>query len=212
MSVTPSDLAESLESLGQGNEGLLLIRDALRTMDNPERATWLAQNVVTPPLTHEEAQRRVGAAVEGFNCLQGDVVRTSAAYRFGVRIEPSATYLVATSSCDLVPGRRAAALLLPIEPKRRSDFKSDSHFSTELNRLTEYGPRKYFYLPALEDDEEDVLFNVAWMDPLATCTNEAANLAERRASLSLVGWRIFGTLVRELLVREAEQEPAMRTP
>jgi hypothetical protein len=212
MSASLNDLAESLESLGHGDQGLARIKEALSTLDLGARVAWLAEHLLTPPLTHEVAQGRAGEPVEPFNVLQGDIIRTSAAYRFGVRVDPAATYMVATSSCDLVPGRRAAAMLLPVEPKRRSDFGSDSQFTGNLNQLTNYGPKKYFYIPVLPDDDEDVLFNAAWLDPIATCTNEAVNLAERRASLSLVGWRMFGTLVRELLVREAEQEPRMRTP
>lgn len=206
----PIDLAEALENFAHGNVGIEIIGTALRGLAVPDRVAWLAQSLLTAPLTHEDAQRRVGEAVEAFNVLQGDVVRTAAAYRFGVRIEGDASYLVATSSCDLIFGRRSAALLLPVVPRRRSEFRSDKQFASEIGPLSLFTPKKHFYLPVLPDDDDDVLFNVALLDPLATCTNEAVNLAERRASLSLVGWRMFGTLVRELLVREAQQEPKMR--
>jgi hypothetical protein len=174
-----------------------------------ERVAWLATSVVTQPITHDAAVARVGAPIEEFHALQGDVIRTSAAFQLGSRIEEG-SYMVASSSCDLVKGRRGAALLFPVQARRRADFPTEKALNAEVELLTQYRSKKYFYLPALEDDEADVVFNVAHLDPLATASNEAVNLAQRRASLTLVGWRIFGTLARALLIREAEGEDRMR--
>ncbi|GEM_PF-4739208 len=67
------------------------------------------------------------------------------------------------------------------------------------------------YVPPLPDDDADVLFNVALLDPFAQCSNAALAAAERRASMTLLGWRVFGALLRNIQVREAVEEVAIRT-
>jgi hypothetical protein len=203
-------LADRLGAAAHGSVGLHEIETSLATMDVNQRVAWLAVSLLTPPLTHDVADRRAGGGVEEFHVLQGDIVRTESAYNLGVRIEAPASYMVATSSCDLIAGRRSVAMLLPVVAKHRTDFGSDRDFGGQLAALTLYKPRKHFYLPVLPNDPDDVVFNVALLDPLHVISNDQVNLVERTASLSLVGWRIFGVLIRELLVREAESEDRMR--
>lgn len=205
------ELERQLAGLGHGAEGLTTIQAFLRDRSLLDRLAWLAENIVTAPLTHIEAQTRVAATIEPFQVLQGDVIRTSSAYSLGLRDDRYTTYVIASSSCDLIPGRRTTALLLPVQPRYRKDFANNSELTSLLESLTTYRPKKHFYLPVLPDDDPDVMCNVALLDPLQVIANDQVNLAERRASLSLVGWRMFGALVRELLVREAEHEDLMRT-
>jgi hypothetical protein len=186
------------------------LQNRLRPLKTRERVAWLSENLVTPPLEHSVAESRAGSTVERFHVLQGDIIRTSAAFELGSRRE-SASYIVATSSCDLVLGRRMSALLFPIEAKRRGDYETEpDKLKSDLGSLTLFLPKQQFFLPALADDDPDVLYNIAHLDPLAVISNENINLSERRASLTLVGWRMFGALTRGLLIREAEQEEAMR--
>lgn len=206
------DLARLLADRGHGTDGLGLIETFLGGMALTDRLEWLASHMLTPALSHPDAQARVDAPVERFQVLQGDVIRSSSAYQLGTRADGDPSFVIATSSCDLVEGRRSTALLLPVSPRRRSDFSSGRDLTATLETLTIYRPRKHFYLPVLPDDGPDVVCNVAQLDPLHVIANDQVNLAERRASLSLVGWRMFGALVRELLVREADNEDRMRTP
>lgn len=205
------DLLGLLAGPGHGTDGLVSIQTFLGGMPLPERLDWLAVNILTPALSHTDAQSRVDAPVEIFQVLQGDIIRSSSAYQLGARVDGDPTFVIATSSCDLIEGRRSTALLLPVVTRRRTDFENDRDLTNTLGTLTTYRPRKHFYLPVLPDDAPDVVCNVALLDPLHVIANDQINLAERRASLSLVGWRMFGALVRELLVREAENEDRMRT-
>jgi hypothetical protein len=109
-----------------------------------------------------------------------------------------------------VPGRRESALLLPVEPRRLSDYQSRQTLEGDLSNLVVFRSTRYFYLPSLPDDEPDVLFNVAHLDPLAQCANEALALAERRASMTLIGWRVFGAALRNIQIREAVGEADFR--
>lgn len=210
MTLSPHELAESIQREAHGDAGLAAIREYLGNMELTDRMGFLADNLVTRPIYHAAAVLRVGSDVEQFNVLQGDVVRSSAAFFLGNRA-PEQTYVVATSSCDLPPGREATALLLPVRANRRQDYPSDRALKAALRKATLFEHTRTFYLPALPDDPSDVLFNTAHLDKLHTCDNAGANLAERRASLTLLGWRLFGVLARELLVREAADEALMRT-
>lgn len=204
------ELVRLLAGHGHGTDGVAAIQAFLGEKALTDRLDWLAENLLTPALAHADAQARVDAPVEPFRVLQGDLIRSSSAYKLGVRIDGDPTYVIATSSCDLVEGRRSTALLLPVVARTRVDFANDRALTAALETLTAYRPKKHFYLPVLPDDGPDVVCNVALMDPLHVIANDQINLAERRASLSLIGWRIFGALVRELLVREAEHEDRMR--
>jgi hypothetical protein len=57
----------------------------------------------------------------------------------------------------------------------------------------------------------DVLFNVARLDPFAQCSNEALSLAARRASMTLIGWRVFGAVLYRLVkgVASVARQPQM---
>jgi hypothetical protein len=208
--ISVDELIELLGPTSHGESGLDSIRLTLETLDPVGRANWIAENLITDPLTHEVALERTGTEIEAFRVLQGDIIRTSSAYDLGVRIDGEALYMIATSSCDLIEGRRSNALLLPIRAKRRRDFASPQAFGGELSRLTLYQPKKHFYLPPLPGDGDDVVFNVALLDPIHIIANAQVNIAQRIGSLSCVGWRIFGVLVRELLIRQADDEEEMR--
>ena len=93
---------------------------------------------------------------------------------------------------------------------RKVDSLPREKLHDELANLVAFKSNHYFYLPPLPDDDEDVLYNVAHLDPLALCANEDVPIAERRASMTLIGWRIFGAFLRNMQVREAKEEVAIR--
>ncbi len=148
---------------------------------------------------------------EPFHVLQGDVIRTDAAYILGSRQIGGPSYVVATSTCDVVPGRRKTALLLRVEPRRLTATVGRDQLRNDLANLIAFKTSRYFYLPPLPDDDADVLFNVVLVDPFAQCSNQMLALTERRASMTVLGWRLFGAVLRSIQVREAAEEVAIRT-
>ena len=66
------------------------------------------------------------------------------------------------------------------------------------------------YLPPLPGDDKTVLANAVLFDGVIQIRLEDLLLATRHASLSLVGWRIFGSLVRTIMVRAGSSEVTMR--
>jgi hypothetical protein len=67
------------------------------------------------------------------------------------------------------------------------------------------------YIPPLPDDHTDVIANVMLFDGICQIRSEDLLLANRIASLSLAGWRIFASFARGVLMRANPREVAMRT-
>lgn len=203
-------LERRLAPLSHGTEALTILRDALRQTGKGGRQAFLNEHLLRAPIRHDDVRPRLEPPPEPFHVLQGDIVRTEAAYILGDRQAGNRSYAVATSTCDIVPGRRETALLLPVEPRRPADYPDSTRVRNDLANLVAYKTTRYFYLPPLPDDPPEVLFNVVLMDPFAQCANDVLALAERRASMTLLGWRVFGALLRSIQVREAAEEVAIR--
>src|SRR5690242_19685311 len=75
-----------------------------------------------PPITYDDVHSTID--VEPFHVLQGDIIRSDAAYVLGTRHTGNQSYVIATSTRDLVPGRRQSALLLPLEPRSVREYVS----------------------------------------------------------------------------------------
>jgi hypothetical protein len=67
------------------------------------------------------------------------------------------------------------------------------------------------YLPPFADDSSDTVGNSLLFDGIVQIHLDDLLLAQRHASLSLVGWRIFGSMVRSILVRAGEDEIKIRS-
>jgi hypothetical protein len=116
-------------------------------------------------------------------------------------------FIIASSTCDLIPERRDFSSLFRIIPLR----KSDPNIKQILGELLSFKSTWRMYLPPLADDPEDVVANAIILDGLVQIRLSDLLLSQRCASLSLVGWRIFGSLLRDLLVRAGNDEVNIRT-
>ncbi len=211
--ISPIDveaLGQRLAPLSHGVEALTILRDTLKGLGPvTARQDFLNERLLCAPITFDVV-KDLDPAPELFHVLQGDVIRTDAAYVLGVRRIGRPSFVVATSTCDVVAGRRETAHLLPVEPRRPRDYDDPRKLRDDLANLIAFKTTRYFYLPPLPDDEPDVLFNVVRLDPFAQCGNENLAFAERRASMTVLGWRVFGALLRAIGVREAAEEVAIR--
>ena len=141
-----------------------------------------------------------------FSLLQGDIVTTEAAYFLGERITGSPKYAVLNSSCDLVPNRNKFAVLLRI-----SEIKlSETSAKEKLGTLLKFTRRDSMYLPVLPSDCAEAIASVVQFDSVCQIRTEDLLLANRLASLSLVGWRIFGSLTRVVFARANPREAQLR--
>ena len=161
------------------------------------------------PVIYQEvlAQGLINPEEDTFTLLQGDIVTTDAAYFMGERIIGT-KFVVATSTCDLVQGRRRYAALLRIQQLKTGDANAKNL----LSELLKFNSTQRMYLPPLPGDEPStVIGNAVVFDGIVQVRLEDLLIATRHASLSLVGWRIFGSLVRTIMVRAGESEVKMRS-
>ena len=127
--------------------------------------------------------------------------------------------MVASATCDLVPGWREYAALLRIQPLT----VDTPQVKDLLGQLLKFQSTQRRYLPPSPQDPSDTLANTVLFD--ATIQIELDRLlfdgtiqieldrlllATRIGSLSLVGWRIFGSMIRSLLARTGDGEVRLR--
>jgi hypothetical protein len=208
-------------------ESLVALKFALKDLSHDDRAVQLirsfAENLgktkyrqqvfnatgalIRSPLEYDEAlaQGIIDAKEDRFQLLQGDIIVTESGYLLGERLT-TMKFVVASATCDLVPGRRQYAALLRIQPIMAEDPQS----ANLLGQLLKFQSMQRLYLPPLPQDEPSTLANVILFDGIVQIDMERLLLATRVGSMSLVGWRIFGAVVRSLLARTGEDEIRLR--
>jgi hypothetical protein len=151
-------------------------------------------------------QGAIALEEDPFILLQGDIISSDAAYFMGERITGT-KFAIASSTCDLIPNRRRYATLLRLQP-----ITVDNPYAKQLlGEMLKFTSTQRMYLPPLPGDSETILANAILFDGLIQIRLEDLLMSTRHASLSLVGWRIFGSLVRTIMVRAGESEVKMRT-
>lgn len=211
---TPEDLAgleACLQNLSHDDQAVQIIQEFAKKLGKTRQRQKIFNekgSLIREPIYYQDVVRQglIDPEEDSFTLLQGDIVSTDAAYFLGVRITGN-KYAVATSTCDLVPKRRQYAALLCVQPIS----KDDPSAGQVLSELLKFTSTKRMYLPRLPDDSPDVVGNALIFDGIAQIRLEDLLLATRHASLSLVGWRIFGSLVRSIMVRAGDSEIRMRS-
>ena len=205
-------LERRLAALSHNDEAALIIESAVteRFKKTAQRQIAFAQpnTVCVEPISYSDAEASgaINADEDQFTMLQGDIVSTEAAYLMGERIVGSPMFAVLNSTCDLVPGRREYASLLRVAPVTgdRDTLKS------ALHHLLSFRSRRDLYLPPLPNEDVPTLGYTIRFDGVAQIRLEDLLLAKRLCSLSLVGWRIFGSFARVLISRAGDGEAGLR--
>lgn len=204
-------LEEKLKSLSHSDEAIRAVESfsSLLTGTKERLAIWNGDNAIVrrPVEAGEVAALGFDNPDDRFALLQGDIVRTDAAFFMGERVTGLPKYAILNSSCDLVPGRNSYAALLRILPLRRDEDKAKE----KLGTLLKFTRRDSMYLPVLPDDPPDVVGNVIQFDGLCQIKTPELFLANRLASLSLVGWRIFASFARAVIARANPREAIIRS-
>jgi hypothetical protein len=208
---TLNDLEKRLSSLSHSDDAISAIKQFSAEMkDSRERLSIFNASgaIVRSPILSEETKALgFNQPDDDFTFLQGNVISTESAYFLGERVTNSPKYVVLSSSCDLVPGRRKYAALLRIKEIR----EEEPDVSAKLNLLLKFLRTESMYLPALPSDREDVLCNAINFDGLCQIRSADLVLSNRIASLTLVGWRIFASFSRMVIARANPREPQMRS-
>lgn len=210
----PGDLGElelHLQTLSHDDQALKLIQDFATKLGKTKQRQAVFNTegaLVRSPIIYQDVLERglIDPNEDPFTLLQGDIISTDAAYFLGERIT-GAKFVVASSTCDLIANRRQYAALLRLQPISKDDPKAKDL----LSQLLKFSSTQRMYLPSLPNDPIDTLANAVSFDGIVQVRLEQLLLATRYASLSLVGWRIFGSLVRTIMVRTGESEVKMRS-
>ena len=149
-------------------------------------------------------------AEDEFLLLQGDIIYTSNAYFMGERLE-SGYFALANATCDLVPKRREYAALFPVKAVYApASPEEEGGIRSLIGGLLSFKSPHRMYLPPLPGDETDVLARFIDFSGVAQATAVDVEIAERIASLSLIGWRIFGVHLRRIFSRAGDGEATLR--
>jgi hypothetical protein len=206
-----ADLEFLLRDLSHDDRALQLVKNFAEGLGKTKQRQQIFNApgaLVRSPLDYDDAVASgdIDATEDRFTLLQGDIVSTDAAYLLGERLT-GMKFVVASSTCDLVPGRREYAALLRIQPIATDD----PQVANVLGQLLKFQSTQRLYLPPLPQDPPDTLANAVLFDGIVQIELERLLLATRIGSLSLVGWRIFGSIIRSLLARTGEGEIRLRS-
>jgi hypothetical protein len=210
----PKDLADLellLRDLSHDDRALQLVKNFAEGLGKTKQRQQIFNApgaLVRSPLDFDNAVASgdIDATEDRFTLLQGDIVSTDAAYLLGERLT-GMKFVVASATCDLVPGRREYAALLRIQPIAIDNPQA----ANVLGQLLKFQSTQRLYLPPLPQDPPDTLANAVLFDGIVQIELERLLLATRIGSLSLVGWRIFGSIIRSLLARTGEGEIRLRS-
>lgn len=205
------DLQEHLQDLSHDELALNIIQKFAKNLgktSNRQRVFNTQGAIIRKPITYQDVLdlKLITPDEDSFILLQGDVVSTNTAYFLGERIT-NMNFVVASSTCDLIPERRKYATLLRIQPIRTND----PDVRQILGELLAFKSTQRMYLPPLPNDLPDVIANALLFDGIVQVRLDDLLVATRLASLSLVGWRIFGSLIRTIMARAGSSEAKIRS-
>jgi hypothetical protein len=211
---SPENLAEleaRLSNLSHDDQALKIIQNFAQKLGKTSKRQDLFNSkgaLIREPIIYQDVLGRglINADEDPFTLLQGDIISTDAAYFLGERIT-GMKFAIATSTCDLVPGRREYAVLLRVQPIKTDDPNAKQL----LGELLKFNSTQRMYLPPLPGDSSNVIANSLVFDGIIQVRLSDLLIATRYASFSLVGWRIFGSLVRAIMVRAGASEVIMRS-
>jgi hypothetical protein len=204
-------LEARLKSISHNTQALDILQSFAKNLGKTKARQQLFNangTLVRPPIDYQELCERglIAPEEDAFTLLQGDIVASDAAYFLGERLT-DIKFAIASSTCDLVPNRRQYATLLRLQPIKADDPNAKQI----IGEMLKFTSTQRMYLPPLPNDGETVLANAVIFDGIIQIRLEDLLLSTRYASLSLVGWRIFGSLVRTIMVRSGESEIKLRT-
>ena len=178
-----SQLEEQLRNLSHNNEAIELIRKFSSSLGKTKHRQLVFNNpgaLVQAPIFYDSIHEKcsLDAKYDGFSLLQGDIIQTDCAYFLGDRIQ-GVKFIVASSTCDLMKGRRNYSSLLRLQPLSRSD----QSIKQLLGELLTFRSTWRMYLPPLDDDPPEVIGNAVIFDGIAQGTGSLKGDTELKALL-----------------------------
>ncbi|MEB3215442.1 MAG: hypothetical protein VKN72_04155 [Nostocales cyanobacterium 94392] len=169
MSDLPTNLASlelALRHLSHDDRAVQLVRGFAEQLGKTKHRQQIFNApgaLVQTPLEYDAAVASgvIDATEDRFGLLQGDIVSTDAGYLLGARLT-GMKFVIASSTCDLVPGRRQYAALLRIQPI----LVDTEQAANLLGQLLKFQSIQRLYLPPLPEDPPNILGNAELFDYL----------------------------------------------
>ncbi|WP_412027246.1 hypothetical protein [Deinococcus yunweiensis] len=209
-------LCEELKSQSHSKEAMDVLKKFAQTEGKSDKISKVIGdffNMLQEPVEYEEVLAAgVCTTEDEFKFLQGDIVRTDSAYYLRKRVKDTPAYVVASSTCDLTEGRRECATLYPIIPIRvDAQGLLDNDTMAFVSTTLKFKSTTAMILPRFPHQDPEVRFNyIDFRRPHQIHPNKL-KLAHRLYSMTTLGWRIFGTVLRFITSREADNEELIRT-
>ena len=174
-------------------------------------AVWLE-----PPITRAEAVAAYPPLSDHFDVLQGDVIRTEAAFVLGHRV--AGAYVVASATCDAVirpRPRRGSILLLPVVPRTIEGFDGKTPAAKanvagrRLEQLLTFRTTGALYLPPLIDDTDDGVSaaSLGVTSPAYGARLDGVLAANRPSAPAVMPERNLSSPLRHVLTRSSVRPP-----
>lgn len=205
-------LCEKLKDHSHPTRGIEILKDFAEeqvTSKNISAVIGVFENIFSYPIEFQQALARgIVTDKDDFKFLQGDIISSNAAYYLGFRVDNSPLFAVATSTCDLSEGRRDCILLYPIKEIRAPFSPEDKQL---VNNGIKFKSTQYIIIPKLPHQNEAVKYNLIDISkPHTIASNDLFN-SHRMYSMTLLGWRLFGSVISFITNRAANGESALRT-
>lgn len=141
-----------------------------------------------------------------FYFLQGDLLRTNRIVTIDeARSENEFEYCVARQpTCELIKGRSEEHRIFRVSPcqiVRKDDINSNRKKYDSFAIACRFNSPKFFPLPPLVDDQEDVLGYIIYLSLPYFLTEKDAADAVQLSSLSISGWHLFNAAIQHAETR-----------
>lgn len=199
-SADTDQLENRLAPLSHGDEALVVLQEFLTGLGSwRERQRFLNTHLLCAPTRYEDVRPRLRVDPGPFFVLQGDIIRTDEAFSLGERPR-GASCAIATSTRDLMPSYSLSCQLPGAAKATRNcggsweTWSASGRSATSICRPCRMTAR----------------MSCSTLSSSIRSRKRDVAVCERRASTTLVGWQVFGALLRSLEVREGAGEVDVR--
>lgn len=145
-----------------------------------------------------------------FKVLQGDIV-SSVLGKVNDQVYPFEEtepylYMVLPCSCSVQPKRLRNILTARLIEIR----DGDAQIKSVVNDALFFRSTKFFYIPAIEHQAEEVLGNLACLEEVSYFLNEDLQVTTRVASLSEFGWHLLNAFLTNAFTRPSKDDYLLR--
>ncbi len=206
-----ANLCEKLEDHSHPTKGIEILKNFAKeqgTSKNISAVIGVFENIFSYPIEFEQALARgIVTEKDEFKYLQGDIISSNAAYYLGSRVDNSPLFAIATPTCDLSEGRRECIILYSVKEIQTPFSDEDKQL---LNSGLKFKSTQFIIVPRLPHQKDSVGYNLIDISRPHTIASKDLFNSHRMYSMTLLGWRLLGSVISFITNRAANGESALR--